>query len=163
METGAPPTGTPTAGRTRRSRQRVLSVAARHSQYARHRISNRNKTAFKNVANSINPNKKSFANRNTHPLSTCSRQSRPQNTTRQSRFTNNRIPNRHTSRLENAIGPTKQSIATKSNRHFLRVLQDTNRTCSREKGFPGPRVAGHESQVTKRVTVSAPTSTQSAA
>ena len=37
---------------------------------ARRRNSNRNKTAFKNVANSLNANEKRFSNRNTNPLST---------------------------------------------------------------------------------------------
>ena len=43
--------------------------AGRRSFFPAHRISNRNNTAFKNVANSINPNEKAFSNRNTNPFS----------------------------------------------------------------------------------------------
>jgi hypothetical protein len=52
---------------------RVVNAANRVSSarpQARHGISNRNKTAFKNVANSLNANEKAFSNRNTNPVST---------------------------------------------------------------------------------------------
>jgi hypothetical protein len=62
-----------TAPHANRQYFRVVNAANRVSSarpQAPHRNSNRNKTAFKNVANSLNANEKAFSNRNTNPVST---------------------------------------------------------------------------------------------
>ncbi len=62
-----------TASHSNRHYSRVVKAANRTScarPQARRRNSNRNKSAFKNVANSLKPNEKAFSNRNTNPLST---------------------------------------------------------------------------------------------
>ncbi len=61
-----------TAPRSNQQYFRVVKAAnppAGARPQARRRNSNRNKTAFKNVANSLNTNEKTFSNHNTNPVS----------------------------------------------------------------------------------------------